>query len=276
MKKLLALVLAFVLCFSFAACTKSNTEQQESGKKVSLAAKTSTMSAELTENYANQYGFDVVYYEDSPTMYQAVMNGTNAACFEDRSVIGWAIKEEGLKLKTVGEIENPASYGFAVKKGENPELIKMFNAGLANIKANGKYDEILKKYGYGEVTYKDDSAKRVESGVTPTKKYVIYSDNAFAPFEFLDTATNKYTGVDMDILAAVAEDQKFEYEVKNEGFDASMGAVQSGQADAMIAGMTITDERKKTFDFSDGYFEDGQIMVVAEGSSISSVSDLAK
>ena len=123
---------------------------------------------------------------------------------------------------------------------------------------------------------KDETAQRVESGVTPEKTYIIYSDNAFAPFEFLDTATNKYIGIDMDILAAVAKDQGFEYEVKNEGFDASMGAVQSGQADAMIAGMTITEERKKTFDFSEGYFEDGQIMVVPADSTAASVADLIK
>ena len=84
------------------------------------------------------------------------------------------------------------------------------------------------------------------------KTYIIYSDNAFAPFEYLDTETNAYVGVDMDIMAAIAEDQGIKYEMHNEGFDASMGAVQSGQADAMIAGMTITDERKETFDFSEG------------------------
>lgn len=107
------------------------------------------------------------------------------------------------------------------------------------------------------------------------KTYIIYSDNAFAPFEYLDTDTNTYVGVDMDILAAVAEDQGFKYEVMNEGFDASMGAVQAGQADGMIAGMTINDERKLTFDFSDGYFEDGQILVVKKGSDIKSEADLA-
>ena len=106
------------------------------------------------------------------------------------------------------------------------------------------------------------------------KKYVIYSDNAFPPFEYLDEQSNSYVGIDMDILAAVAQDQGFEYEVRNEGFDASMGAVQSGQADAMIAGMTITDERKETFDFSDGYYEEGQIMVVAANADIKSVDDL--
>ena len=270
MKKILALVLALALAVcAFAGCGKKDS-------KVTLAAKTSTMSAKLTEKYAKEYGFEVSYYEDSPTMYQAVINGANAACYEDRSVIGWAIKEEGLALKTVGDIEDPASYGFAVKKGSNPELIKMFNAGLANIKASGEYDEILKKYGYGEKTYKDENAKRVESGVTPSKTYIIYSDNAFAPFEFFDSEKNAYTGVDMDILAAIAKDQGFKYEMKNEGFDASMGAVQSGQADGMIAGMTITDERKQTFDFSDGYFEDGQILVVAKDSKITSIADLAK
>lgn len=270
-KKFMAMVLAVGVCFSFSACGK-----KADSKKITLAAKTSTMSAQLTEKYAKEYGLDVVYYEDSPTMYQAVMNGTNAACYEDRSVIGWAIKEEGLALKTVGELENPASYGFAVKKGSNAELLKMFDAGLENIKASGEYDKILEKYGYGDKKYKKEDAKRVESGVKPTKKYIIYSDNSFAPFEFLDTKTNKYVGVDMDILAAVAKDQGFEYEVKNEGFDASMGAVQSGQADGMIAGMTITDERKKTFDFSQGYFEDGQIMVVPADSTAESIADLVK
>lgn len=100
------------------------------------------------------------------------------------------------------------------------------------------------------------------------KTYIIYSDNAFAPFEYLDTESNKYVGVDMDIMAAVAEDQGIKYEMHNEGFDAAMGAVQSGQADGMIAGMTINDERKQTFDFSAPYFEDGQVIVAKDGTTL--------
>lgn len=107
------------------------------------------------------------------------------------------------------------------------------------------------------------------------KVYIIYSDNSFAPFEYLDESSNSYIGIDMDILAAIAEDQGFKYEMHNEGFDASMGAVQSGQADAMIAGMTITDERKETYDFADGYYDDGQILVVKSDSDIASEADLA-
>ena len=81
-------------------------------------------------------------------MYQAVINGTAAACFEDFSVIGWAIKNEGVQLKVVGDVVNPGYYGFAVKKDTHPELIEKFNKGLANIKENGTYEKILAKYGY--------------------------------------------------------------------------------------------------------------------------------
>lgn len=133
----------------------------------------------------------------------------------------------------------------------------------------------------GETKTKDDASKADVSNASETKaasssgkKYVIYSDNSFAPFEYLDTETGKYTGFDMDLLEAIAKDQGFEYEVHNEGFDASMGAVQAGQADAMIAGMTITEERKDTFDFSDGYIENGQVLVVKADSDIKSLDDL--
>lgn len=117
-------------------------------------------------------------------------------------------------------------------------------------------------------------AKKPEADNNQEKVYVIYSDNAFAPFEFLDDS-NKYVGVDMDLFAAIAEDQGFKYEMHNEGFDAAMGAVQAGQADAMIAGMTINDKRKETFDFSDGYFEDGSVLVVAaDNDAIKAEADL--
>lgn len=107
------------------------------------------------------------------------------------------------------------------------------------------------------------------------KVYIIYSDNGFAPFEYLDTETNEYVGIDMELLAAIAEDQGFKYEMHNEGFDASCGAVQSGQADAMIAGMTIREDREEIYDFSDPYFTDGQVLTVAADSDIESIEDLA-
>ena len=113
-----------------------------------VAAKKGTTSTTYAESIMDQYGFTLTYFEDSPTMYQAVITGTAIGCFEDFSVIGWAIKNDGVALKTVGEVVNPGYYGFAVKKGQNAELIEKFNAGLSNIKASGEYDQIMAKYGY--------------------------------------------------------------------------------------------------------------------------------
>lgn len=110
---------------------------------------------------------------------------------------------------------------------------------------------------------------------TEGKVYTIVSDNAFAPFESYDSETKTYVGIDMDIFAAIAEDQGIEYVMYNVGFDPALGQVQAGQADGVIAGMTIKPERAEIFDFSTGYFEDGQIMTVAAGSDIKSLEDLA-
>lgn len=128
-------------------CTSkdSGIEKLEDLEGKVIAAKTGTMGADYAESVKEQYGFTIQYYEDSPTMYQTVINN-KTVCFEDRSVAAEAIRN-GVELVLVGETINPAPYGFAVKKGKNPELIEMFNKGLANIKANGEYDKILEKYG---------------------------------------------------------------------------------------------------------------------------------
>lgn len=143
-----------------ASNTTIASEADLAGKVV--AAKKGTTSTEYAESIKDQYGFTINYFEDSPTMYQAVVNGNADACFEDYSVIGWAIKEDGVALKTLGEIVNPGYYGFAVKKGENAELIDLFNAGLKNLKENGKYEEILSKYGYGSESTSEETESNAE------------------------------------------------------------------------------------------------------------------
>ena len=113
----------------------------------SVAVKTGTMSAEYAESLSSQYGFTVTYFEDSPTMYQAVVGGQVAGVFDDTPIMAANIKDGNLPMKLLPETGNdPASYGFAIFNKDNQELVDMFNAGLKNIKANGKYDEILKKY----------------------------------------------------------------------------------------------------------------------------------
>jgi len=100
------------------------------------------------ESNAGKYGFTIQYYGTEEAMYNAVLSGSTDVCFGPRSVLAWDIKRGGLGLQIVGDMLNPQSYGFAVKRGTNAKLLGMFNAGLADIRASGKLAEILANYGY--------------------------------------------------------------------------------------------------------------------------------
>lgn len=107
------------------------------------------------------------------------------------------------------------------------------------------------------------------------KKYIVATDTTFAPFEFQNEAGD-YVGIDIELLAAIAEDQGFEYELQALGFNAAVQALEAGQADGVIAGMSITEERQQKFDFSDAYFDSGVVMgIAADNDEISSYEDLA-
>ena len=132
-------------CMTVAADSDITSFDGLRGKMV--AVKTGTAGADYAASLKDQYGFEINYFEDSPTMYQAVLGGQAVACFEDTPIMAASIKDGNLALKIVEGSENEgAPYGFAVFSADKQPLIDSFNAGLANIKANGTYDEILAKY----------------------------------------------------------------------------------------------------------------------------------
>ncbi|EME61880.1 glutamine ABC transporter glutamine-binding/permease protein [Rhodococcus ruber BKS 20-38] len=119
------------------------------GKRV--AVKNGTEGAAFAESIKGEYGFTTVYFADSASMYDEVRTGNSVAVFDDYPVLAYGIAQ-GNGLKTVTEKESGANYGFAVNKGRNPELLTAFNAGLQNLRDNGRYDEIVESYlGEGAV-----------------------------------------------------------------------------------------------------------------------------
>jgi polar amino acid transport system substrate-binding protein len=116
-------------------------------KGQTVGVKTGTQGASYAESLKEENGFDITYFEDSPTMYQAVLGGQVAACFEDTPIMAASIQEGALDLKIVEGSENEgAPYGFAVFNEEGQELIDLFNAGLAAIIEDGTYAEIITRY----------------------------------------------------------------------------------------------------------------------------------
>lgn len=120
------------------------------------------------------------------------------------------------------------------------------------------------------------AAAAVAPAQAEEKTFVIATDTTFAPFEFRDPSTGDLVGIDMDLMNTIADKEGFKVEIRSLGFQAALSAVQTGQADGVIAGMSITDERKEIFDFSEPYFESGvQMAVAATDDSITSYKDLA-
>ena len=97
----------------------------------------------------------------------------------------------------------------------------------------------------------------------------------YPPFEFVDDAGN-ITGFVVELMTAIAEEASFEFELVNTRWDGIFVALASGEFDAVISAATITEERAQTVDFSDPYFEAGQVIAVrADNTDINGPADLA-
>ena len=120
------------------------------------------------------------------------------------------------------------------------------------------------------------SGAETEAASAEGGKLVFGTNAEFPPFEFVTSqgVIDKYDGIDMAIAKQIAEDNGMTAEINNMGFDSLIVGLQNGQLDAIIAGMTITDERKEEVDFSDPYYTATQVMVVPEDSDIQKASDM--
>jgi len=123
---------------------------------------------------------------------------------------------------------------------------------------------------------KDNSS----SGSTPSedggdgkKVYKVGTEATFAPFESVND-TGKIVGIDVDILKAIADEMDFEVEWKNIGWEPVFQTIKNGETDIGASGITITDERKESFDFTDPYYESQLLIVVKEDSKIKSLDEL--
>ena len=261
------------------ATTKSNkiTKYEElSGKTVGV--KNGTAAQRFLESIKDKYGFTIKTFDTGDLMNNSLSTGAVNAIMDDKPVIEYAINQ-GQDLSINMDGEAVGSFAFGVKKGSKYEyLVTEFNEALAQMKKDGSLDKIINKWTSSsktssQVTYLTSTTSAGQKATPVKSKYVIASDSSFAPFVF-QNSSNQYTGIDMDLIKAIAEDQGFEIEITNPGFDAAINAVQSGQADGMIAGMSVTDARKETFDFSDSYYTANTILGVKESSTISSYEDL--
>ena len=105
-------------------------------------------------------------------------------------------------------------------------------------------------------------------------KLTMATNATFPPYE-MTTDSGDIEGIDVDTAKAIAEKLGLELQIDDMDFDAALLSVQQGKADIVMAGVTVTDERKAVMDFSDSYATGIQSIIVPEGSDITSPDDLA-
>ena len=166
--------------------------------------------------------------------------------------------QEGGSAAKVKVIDIPLTdelYAFGVDK-DQPELLEQTNEFIAEIMANGKFDEICDKYfGDGEPTAVISAAE------DSSKDQLVVATNAqFEPFEYKDGEA--FYGVDMEIAALLAEKLNKELVIKDMDFDAVCLSVGQHKCDLAMAGLTVNEERKEYVAFSDSYYTANQKIIV--------------
>lgn len=164
---------------------------------------------------------------------------------------------EGTDISRLDEVAESSKYGIIFPKGDQTELRLQMNAFLAKIKENGTYDELHKKwFGSKEPTEFLDPAAL--TGTNGTLRVI--SNNEIKPFGYLKNG--KLVGYDIDILVLFAEEYGYTLDITAVPFQSLLAGVSGGAYQMGISGLTITEERKETFDFSDPYHNEDVIYII--------------
>ncbi|MBP3410862.1 MAG: transporter substrate-binding domain-containing protein [Clostridia bacterium] len=106
------------------------------------------------------------------------------------------------------------------------------------------------------------------TGMAMAETLKMGTNAAFPPYEFYDDETGEIVGIDAEVAAAIAEKLGYELEIVDMDFDSLIPAVSNGKVDVVLAGMTVTEERKQNVDFTASYATGVQVVIVKEDSDI--------
>ncbi len=164
------------------------------------------------------------------------------------------------KVKIIDIKLTDEEYAYLIKKG-NTALQSDFNAFLAEIKENGEFQKIVDKYFKGEGTKVGVTAGDLNAA-NDDNTFIVVTNCPFEPFEYVG-GDGKLYGIDIEIAKAYAESRELNLVIKNlPQFDPIFDQVEAGLADIGMAGITISEERLASFDFTTAYYNASQKIIV--------------
>lgn len=165
-------------------------------------------------------------------------------------------------LSILDEEFTKEDYAIAVAKG-NTDLLNKINAALDELNQNGTTQKIIDNYiGDDKGTYHYETPE----GTTKSNGTLVMATNAaFEPYEYVEGG--EIVGIDVDLARAIADLLGMELVIEDMEFDSIITAVSSGKADMGMAGMTVTEDRLKSINFTESYTTSTQVIVVRNGKS---------
>lgn len=232
MKKLVALALGTVMAVSMTAGVSAATvESKDDLKNATIGVQLGTTGdIEASEYEAD--GATVKRYSKGSEAIQALMAGQiDCVIIDSQPAQKFVENADGLKILDEPFVEE--EYAICLKKG-NDELLDKINGALKELKEDGTVDDIMNNY--------------------------IGDNIGETPYEYREG--DEVVGIDADIAQAICDKLGYELEIDDMEFDAILAAVQSGKADFGAAGMTVTEDRLESVDFTDTYANASQVIIV--------------
>ena len=275
-KKIVSLTAAAVLAMSavLAGCSGGGDTADTGADNQDQTTKTITSEADLAgarigvqlgttgDILASDYeaeGATVERYTKGADAVQALTQGKiDCVVIDQQPAEAFVAVNDGLKI--LDQTFEPEEYAICISK-DNTELKDQINGALAELKADGTIDSIIANY-IGDDT-KGQSPYESPADVSRDNGTLVVATNAtFEPYEYMENG--EVVGIDIDIAQAICDKLGMELQVDNIEFDAIITAVQSGRADIGIAGMTVTEDRLQSIDFTDTYATSTQVIIVPD------------
>lgn len=247
------MTVAMIGCSSKAPANTVFSIDDLEGKKIGVQLGT-TGDIYATDEYGEN---SVERYNKGADAIQALKQGKiDCVVIDEQPALAFVEKNKDLKILE-DEFTNE-DYAISISK-ENTELKEKINAALAELKTDGTLDNIISNW-IGEDAGKTPYTSPAD--VDRSNGTLTMATNAyFPPYETYDE-NQKVVGLDVDMAQAICDQLGMELKVEDMEFDSIITAVQSGKADIGVAGMTVTEERLESIDFTDSYTTSRQVIIV--------------
>ena len=263
MKKILAIVLAVAMIASvamLAGCGNSEPAKTVNGIDDLAGAVIGVQLGTTGDIYASDYeeeGSTIERFNKGADAVLALTQGkVDCVIIDNEPAKAFVAANDGLKI--LDEPFAEEEYAICISK-DNTDLTEKFNQALKELKDDGTVQSIIDNY-IGDET-KGKSPYQSPADVDTSNGELHMATNAFfEPYEFYDG--DAVVGIDAEMAQAICDKLGYQLVIDDLVFDSIITAVQSGKADFGMAGMTVTEERLESIDFTNPYTTATQVIIV--------------